>query len=504
MSDYRRFAIAVFSALGLAALINLAYVLIGYIELGTYLDHAEPDTAIMAWRFANGEPLYYRPTDVEHIFTAYGPLLYIITGLPFQFLAPSIGVSKLASVLALGTSCILFGVYVWRRFGFGALGIGLTMFTFYPIIVAPVSFWVRPEAHMVLLVTIALLSTLASDKGKPWVSVIVIAVCAGLAMNQKVHAFIFFVPLVFRYCIDDWLRRWPVMAVISISALLLPFTLSNISLLNYIEGVAGMVGERSIMLAAVGKALKWTPIFLAPGALLLISHRIGGHRANREELVYLGVFTLAIIFTYYPSSAEGSTWRQMLPFYPIGIDLFLRFLGLQAENGRTWLIFSTVIVATIGAISVSPERRILRAYTSNSWGAEAGKDIRELMARYPEKSMQIGYGDGRQLGYPLTYLRPWLAFSGHPVTVSGPSTIERAFAGKPFPTLKINWIEACKTDFWLIDPKGKPFALDSFIEEGRAFPKEVELSFLRHYQKKFIYGHYQIWACKTGPEDPFF
>ena len=65
------------------------------------------------------------------------------------------------------------------RFGFGALGIGLTMFTFYPIIVAPVSFWVRPEAHMVLLVTIALLSTLASDKGKPWVSVIVIAVCAG-------------------------------------------------------------------------------------------------------------------------------------------------------------------------------------------------------------------------------------------------------------------------------------------------------------------------------------
>ena len=90
MSDYRRFAIAVFSALGLAALINLAYVLIGYIELGTYLDHAEPDTAIMAWRFASGEPLYYRPTDVEHIFTAYGPLLYIITGLPFQFLAPSI------------------------------------------------------------------------------------------------------------------------------------------------------------------------------------------------------------------------------------------------------------------------------------------------------------------------------------------------------------------------------------------------------------------------------
>ena len=130
-------------------------------------------------------------------------------------------------------------------------------------------------------------------------------------------------------------------------------------------------------------------------------------------------------------------------------------------------------------------------------GAEAGKDIRELMARYPEKSMQIGYGDGRQLGYPLTYLRPWLAFSGHPVTVSGPSTIERAFAGKPFPTLKINWIEACKTDFWLIDPKGKPFALDSFIADGRAFPKEVELSFQRHYQKNSFTA-----TIRYGPARP--
>ncbi len=503
MSDYRRYAIAIFSVLGLAALVNLAYLLNGYIELGTYLDHAEPDTAILAWRFANGEPLYYRPADVEQIFTAYGPLLYIITALPFQFLPPSIAVSKLPSVLALGTACILFGVYVWRRFGFGVLGIGLAMFTFYPIIVAPVSFWVRPEAYMVLFVTIALLSTLASDKGNPWLSAIVIAACAGLAMNQKVHAFIFFVPLVFRYCIDDWLQRWSVMAIVSISALLLPFALPNITLLNYIEGIAAVVGERSIVLGAVGKALKWTPIFLAPGILLLISHRIGGHRANREDLIYLGAFTFAIVFTYYPSSAEGSTWRQMLPFYPIGIDLFLRFLRLQAENGRNWLIFSSVIVVIIGAISISPERRILRAYTSDAWGADAGKDIQKLVALYPEKSMQIGYGDGRQLGYPLTYLRPLLAFAGHPVTVSGPSTIERHFAGKLFPPSKINWIEKCKTDFWLIDPKGEPFALDSYIAVGRAFPKEVELTFKRHYQKKFIYGHYQVWACKTGPRDPF-
>ena len=243
---------------------------------------------------------------------------------------------------------------------------------------------------------------------------------------------------------------------------------------------------------------------MLPGALLLVSARLGGKPAERADLIYLAAFAVALSLTYYPSSVAGSTWRQMLPFFPIDIDLFLRFMKLQRLDGCSWLISSTIVVLVLGMTAISPERRILRAYVSNAWGADAGANVRALTKLHPDKSIQIGYGDGRQLGYPLTYLRPWLAFAGHPVTVSGPSTIERQFANKPFPKSKIRWIETCKTDYWLTDPLGNPFALDSFMSVGRAFPKEVELTFKRHYHKVRIFGHYQIWACKIGPPDPFF
>ena len=230
-------------------------------------------------------------------------------------------------------------------------------------------------------------------------------------------------------------------------------------------------------------------MFLLPGALMMISPWIGGKRASRADLVYLAVFAICLVATYYPSSVAGSTWRQMLPFFPHGLDLFLRFLRLQEDNDRAWLAGSFLVMVGLGMIAVAPEKRILRAFVSDSWGAIAGREVSELIARYPDQVIQMGYGQGSQIGYPATYLRPLLAFAGHPVTVSSPAAIERQFAGRPFPPSKLDWIKTCKTQLWLIAPGDKPFAMDS------AFPKEVEAAFRTSYEKKEVHGRYQIWSC---------
>ena len=109
---------------------------------------------------------------------------------------------------------------------------------------------------------------------------------------------------------------------------LLPFSLQNISLVNYIEGVAGFILGRSQSVSGILKALKWSPIFLAPGIILILTWFIGAKKACRADLIYFAVFTISLITVFYPSSVPGSTWRQMLPFFPLTIDLFLRFLRL--------------------------------------------------------------------------------------------------------------------------------------------------------------------------------
>ena len=489
---------ALISTLGLAALINLTYVLYRYVTLGTYLDHAEPDAAIMAWRFASGLPLYFPVDAAEGLITAYGPLLYVLVSLPLKLFGPSIEMSKLAPAFACGFSVVVFALYVWRRFGWTYVGLGVVPFTGFILIVAPTSFWVRPESFIVLLVSAALLSTLAMDKQRPWVTAIIVAACAGLAMNLKVHAFIYFVPLVIRHCTGNWIRVWPVMAAVSILLFFSPFALPNISLFNYIDGIAGVVGERPLQMASLLKALKWSPMFLAPGAILLLAWLSKAKNPSRADLTYFGVLAGCLILVYYPSSVQGSTWRQLLPFFPLTVDLFLRFLPLLNEKRALWIIGATVFPLAIAIIAFTPQKRIVTAFTGNNvWIEKAERDIKSILDRYPNQAIQMGYGQASQIGYPTTYLRPLFAFAGHAVTLSSPSSMERQFAGKPIPPAKLEWIKSCKTPIWVIPKNNRPFAMVSFLAEGRTFPESLEEAFLANYQPRESVGKYRVWSCKT-------
>jgi hypothetical protein len=488
---------ALISTLGLAAFLNLTYVLYRYVTLGTYLDHAEPDTAIMAWRYASGLALYYPIDAAEGLITAYGPLLYVLVSLPLKLFGPSIEMSKLAPTFACGFSAVVFALYVWRRFGWAYVGLAIIPFTGFILIVAPVSFWVRPESFTVLLVTIAVLSTLAMDKQRPWVTALIVAACAGLAMNLKIHAFIYFVPLVFRHCTGNWIRVWPVMAAVSILLFLSPFALPNISPFNYINGIAGVIGERPLQTASILKALKWSPMFLAPGAILLLAWLSKAKKPSRADLTYFGVFAGCLILAYYPSSVQGSTWRQLLPFFPLTIDLFLRFLPLLDGKRALWIIGVVVFPLAIAIIAVTPQKRVVTAFTGNSaWIEEAGRDIKTIMDRYPNQTIQMGYGEASQIGYPTTYLRPLFAFAGHAVTLSSPSSMERQFAGRPMPPAKLEWIKSCKTQIWVIPDNNRPFAMVSFLAEGRAFPESLEAAFIANYQPRESVGKYKVWSCK--------
>jgi len=451
----------------------------------------------MAWRFASGLPLYYPIEAAEGLITAYGPLLYVLVSLPLKLFGPSIEMSKLAPAFACGFSVVIFAIYVWRRFGWAYVGLAVVPFTGFMLIVAPTSFWVRPESFTVFLVSVALLSTLAMDKQRPWVTAIIVAACAGLAMNLKVHAFIYFVPLVFRHCTGNWIRAWPVMAAVSIVLFFSAFALPNISLFNYINGIAGVVGERPLQMASILKALKWSPIFLAPGAILLLAWLSKAKKASRADLIYFGVLAGSLVLAYYPSSVQGSTWRQLLPFFPLTIDLFLRLLPLLDGKKALWIISAAVFPLAIAIIAVTPQKRIVTAFTgNNAWIKEAERDIETIQARYPDKTIQMGFGEASQIGYPTTYLRPLFAFAGHPVTLSAPSSMERQFAGSPIPPAKLQWIKSCKTQIWVIPDNNRPFAMVSFLAEGRTFPETLEAAFLANYQRRESVGKYRIWSCK--------
>jgi len=494
----------IFMALSVAATSYLIYVLYRYLTLGIYMDHAEPEIAILAWRLVSGAGLYGAPEAATNLVTGYGPLVYLISAGFLGLFEPSIAVSKIAAMAALLGALALFTVYVWRRFGAAYVGIGGLAFVCYPLIVSPISFWVRPEAFSVLLVTIALVSTLADDRGQPWLTAIVVAACAGLAMNLKVHCFIYFVPIVLRYCVVGWPLKWPMMAIVSIAFFALPFSLPSISASNYLAMIQSLVSDREIEPAAVRSAIKFSQFFVAPGVLLGFAALANRSGLKKPDVLYFVGFLAALTINLYPSSVAGSSWYHMLPFFPITVDLFLRYLrAIEAKPGA-WLSGMVVVALAVTVATVTPQKRLLRAFSSISLGPILAAEVEKFIADNPGKSIQMGYPSDDQVFYRWTFVRPLLTFAGNPTTISGATSMERQFRNIPPQQAKIDWIRQCRTDLWLIPrqtPLGQPFFMSSYLG-GKAFHESIQETFLESYVRAGVTEHYEFWKCGNLQPSP--
>ena len=193
----------------------------------------------------------------------------------------------------------------------------------------------------------------------------------------------------------------------------------------------------------------------------------------------------------------------MLPFFPITVDLFLRFLAALEGSKTRWLAGKIIVGLTVVILTVSPQRRLLKAYESNAWGKAASAELVMIVDKYSNKSLQMGYGSSNQAGYSWTYSRPILAFAGNKVTMSSVTSMERNLVPRPSWPKKVNWIKSCKTDLWVV-PKlnqetelnHRTFGMTSLIKSGLTFHPDIIAAFAENYEPREIYDYFQIWACR--------
>ena len=489
-----------FMALALVVVGYLVFVLHRYLTFGTYLDHAESDAAVLAWRLMTGQSLYAGTDSAEQFFSLYGPMLCIFSGLPFLLFEPSVALSKLGNSAACISSVGLFAIYTWRRYGADYFGIGVLIFACYPLIATAAGLWIRPEPYTYFLVTAALAATLLSERRDTMWTAVAIAICAGLAMNLKIHSFVYFVPLVMKYGVSRWRIEWPVMFVVAIAVFVLPFALPNVSFTNYVQGVAEFASGRELHWNALRSAIKFSFMFTAPGLFLLTL--IAARRAplSRPDKIYSAVFFLCVVLNLYPSSLPGSTWYHLVPFFPIAVDLNLRYLRALEVRPRLWLTGHAAVALTLIILCVTPQKRLMKImYKASAWSHEITAEITKAMQSFPGQSIQLGYDFDTAVHYRWTFVRPVIAFAGHPLTVSGVLGMERQFARKDTSSAKIKWIKACRTDVWLIPiGHGRSFSMTSHYGDGQsAFGKQFQTAFYETYEKTEITKHFSVWRCRN-------
>ena len=457
------------------ALLGLAGECYRYLALGAYIDHIEGGVAVSGWQYIHGWALYQIEDGAPRFATFYGPLAYLVEVPALALLGPGVVASKLTSIVALAATVGLMAMHFTRRAprhapeGVLFLAAGLLMFS-------PESFWARPDPAELFLVALAVVSA-QGRRGGLWVGI-----CIGLAVNFKVHAFAYFLPVLF----ELWrARRGSAVLTAAAAAALtfvLPFLAPGISFHDYVAGLAHQVGGRAPSLSQVGFTAVWLPVLSWPLAFPLLASN-GSSRDRAYAWSALATLTLLI----YPASFPGAGPYHFLPLLPVLADAYHR---LRPEDIGTqfapFLMLLAASVTTQGTLKIIDQQRGSRAV------AEAALALARDNDAHP---VQIGYGDN--LGsYQVSQLsRTVLALNGYPALIDAQVLTELYAIGIDGSSRWIRYLTGCRVARWLIPKSEEPFAVAG---ESPLFSTAFRQAFLENYKITQTTEHFDVWGCDHG------
>lgn len=470
----------------LGGVILLAVVLAGlaitreciqYIAVDAYFDHIESNVLITAWQYLSGVPLYAMEAGAPRLATYYGPLAYLGELPALLLFGPEIAASKLTSMAAVLITVSLMAVHFYRHSSPMQAAQGLLLLLAGLLVMSPISLWVRPDPLETLLVALGIVGA---------ASPVLLGICIGLAVNLKVHAFIYFLPLVVElYFIRGW-RVAPRLVASAGVAFLLPFLLPGVSLHDYVVALGRQVTGRGLAIETLPQVAAFFLMFLIPVALPLVQAP-----ALRRDRVY-GLAALASLsLLLYPATFPGAGAYHFLPLLPILADARRRLATMRISS--VMAVVPLLIVAIQLAQSYSgllDERRD---------GGSVAREALRLARESPVQPVQVGYGESRR-SYEISQLsRANLTFHGYPSRVDAQVLMELRQIGIDGSARWLPLLTECRIARWLLPRNEAPFAVTSyFYDQQSLFSDEFRAAFTAHYRLTATSGDFDIWDCVDG------
>jgi len=490
VTQHRAWIVGVIACLVLADVFWLAAT---YLVYPGYLDHGEPSVTLISWRLLDGAPAFLNLDAPSLVSNVYGPMTYVVHAVSFWLLGPSIMAGKAAAFLAAPLIPIL--VFLSHRHrGFEAAAFGAVLAAALVLFHVPFSIWNRPDSFMALLAVIAVWAANASDPENPeWGKSAVIAVAAGLAVGMKLHAGVYFAPVVIFHCLNEkrGFKTFAAMAVVGLIVVLLPFAFSVFSLSAFTEWIV-MHAKKSSPGDFASKFVRYGAIYAAPILFYFAARRWSGRRIASAEKVYFWVFAACLVAVLFPATKAGAGTHYFYPFLAIVVDLVLRHAGrIKKKETVVWSV-AGVLAAVILIVGVPVQKRFFRALHGQQVTA-IQSEIRAIMAAYPDRTIEMGLGEDVRT-YPRTFYKTLLVLGGHPYTFDAAPAMEMNKWKVPISDDLLAMLRGCNTDIWLI-PKGElPFTMIGYYGApgvDRTFTDAINAS----YAKVKSFNFFDVWAC---------
>jgi hypothetical protein len=470
-----------------------------YLFHAGYTSDVEAMIASVSWWVKSGGELYHTPAAAQQYSVLYGPGVYLATAFYLDLLGPTVMASKFGALLALyGSLTMLF--LTLRRWVSNSLAFGMTTVTV-------LLYWncgsaamlVRPDAYLLAAVCLGLYSA-----GSPRIVLAVLgaALGLGLAVNQKLHAVLYLLPIL---TVLDEQHGWrATLSALGLAGLviLLPFVLHDgISFKHYYDWLF-ITAHHGLELADFPHLMSRAIFYAIPVLVPLLAHRTPANRAGvRRHFIFSWIIGNLVVVLLAMKPGAGQV--HLMPLIPVNMVFAARLwpdegirglvipeLRTSRQNGIVAAFIMSALLS--GVVSGYRSARLASSLMRDAPGIT--EDIERILATYPDREIGMGYGGDYQF-FHWTNQRVLLTFAGEPLLIDIISLMDSRRADKPISEATFDLINSGTVDLWLV-PKGQePFLISNWYPPHEPiFPADFRERFTASHRLEGETEYFDLWG----------
>ena len=474
-----------------------------YLFAPGYFTPVEPTVAVASALLLAGEPVYPSWHDGENLHgMIYGPFLYMIHG-AFLLLSQTIAATKIASFLALWGTIILISIEAKRitnslTISLITAGCVSVLFLTY----AHVLFWNRPDPFLLLLSAAALLSIRLPQNR----AAVAIGLICGLAMGLKLHAALYFAPMVLVVMLRDKrpsqiIRIAVTIGLLAAAIVAIPFFHPNIDIHSYVNYM-NLTANHELEIALFWSNLRISLVILSP---ILILSILGGKRVVLDRIYYLTSLLLCMLVVAVIGSKAGAGSHHMLPFLMPALSIALQMAASLDRNGIPSLRFRAracgfFLICLFGfapAVIAAP-LEMYRLVASSDRHHALLDELDVIYDAYP--AAEMGVSDRAR--YPQTWVRVFGVLQGAPVHLDAGFFMDVQAVNEGVERAE-ELVANCEISEMILPREGQPFSMPNhyhFQGETPLFSDRFRQIFQENYQIAFQGEFYDVWSCSGNTE----
>lgn len=498
------YAIAIVSLIGVM-LVEVSFYL-HYSDL--VLFDAEAGSMVAAWLWSTGAPLYPDGASDKAYGLLYGPLTFLLYGLPFELGARSMLPARaIAATLFVGALGMTAAIALRQR-GSNLARLAVLLLALGLIAMFGRSVYTaRGDVALFFLLSLSVLA-LKTRWRLP-----VAAVSLGLAVNFKITAVLYFLPIA-AYVIGDWIESSParrremhppldllLAGSAFVAVVFLPFASNGVTWQQYANEVLA-AGQHEIEVERMVK-VSFSVLLFALLPVALVRRQFPDENKAMLFAGY-GLFCSGVVAAILGGKVGSGAYHllPLLPFlvfylaektsgdhpFQIPARKFAAIIG-GAQLGMTAYFFGMFVLGTNYVVfAASPDKRGVTQ--------EAVREAILLVDKYRPNGVAMVPGalPSRRSNVVINGL-----FVGSDFLATDIAFWDIHAAKKAAPANLVKRVSDCEVPF-LIAPKGdQPFAGDSLYYSGVPAAIELRDAVAATYQKEADADYFSVWSCnKTG------